>query len=289
MQNRLVLLDIEQHQIVVIDRESGEELQKIVNIMHPDGVQVDNDNGYLYWTDMGFDRQGESFVSPDGTIWRCDFNGNNFTQIVGNGDIYTPKQLKLDEENQTLYWCDREGARVMRCHVDGTELTTLVERGKDIEYPRSASEQCVGIALDKKDNFIYWSQKGPAKGGQGRLFRAGLTLPADEKPWNRSDITLLADNLPEPIDLEIDYDNQYLYWTDRGAEPYGNSLNRAKITEEPEILVRGFHEAIGLALDSAKQIAYVSDLSGRIYQINLTTMDKVELYKGKMITGIDIY
>lgn len=292
--SRLVLLDVNKRHLEVISRDSGELLLRVEDVGHPDGVQVDAENGYFYWTDMGPDRRVEDFLSADGSIWRCDLNGHNITRIAGNGDIYTPKQLQLDREDQRLYWCDREGGRVMCCRTDGSEVTILVESSLSSDYPRDKTEQCVGIALDKKNGHLYWTQKGPQKGGKGRLFRTGLTLPAGERPESRRDIELLADHLPEPIDLEIDHRYGYLYWTDRGAEPDGNSLNRARITAAgisgAEVLVRGFHEAIGLALDAEKPVAYVSDLSGRVFRIDLTTLEKSVFYEGgNGVTGIAIF
>lgn len=292
--SRLVLLDVNKQHLEVVSRDSGELLLRVDDIGYPDGVQVDTENGYFYWTDMGPDRQVEDFFSADGSVWRSDLNGQNITRIAGNGAIYTPKQLQLDQENQRLYWCDREGGRVMCCQTDGRELTTLVESSTSPDYPRDKTEQCVGIVLDKKNGHVYWTQKGPQKAGKGRLFRAGITLPAGEQPANRSDIELLADHLPEPIDLEIDHTHGYLYWTDRGAEPDGNSLNRARITADgikgAEVLVRGFHEAIGLALDTEKALAYVADLSGKVFEINLETMEKSIFYQGGIgVTGIAIF
>lgn len=70
--------------------------------------------------------------------------------------------------------------------------------------------------------------------------------------------------MPEPIDLELDEKGQVLYWTDRGAPPDGNSLNRAKVGEgefvkgEYEVLHREFKEAIGVGLDLKRGKAYVA-------------------------------
>jgi len=291
-QDRLALLDVYKSQLVVIDKNSGEVKLTVDGIGHPDGIQVDVVGGYFYWTHMGEDRVGEDFFEPDGGIFRCRLDGTEITRLVGGGDIYTPKQLQLDPDRRMLYWCDREGGRVMRSNIDGSGLVTLVERGRGTEYPRAKLDQCVGIALDKKRNKVYWTQKGPKKGGLGRIFRANIDLPSGAHPWDRTDIELLADNLPEPIDLEIDEKHDFLYWTDRGAEPDGNSLNRAKLTDVGlslrEVQVRGFHEAIGVALDA--DAFYVSDLSGRVYKIDLETLEKTVLYDlGQAITGMVVY
>ena len=37
---------------------------------------------------------------------------------------FTPKQLKIDEASGKLYWSDREGMRVMRSNMDGSNIET---------------------------------------------------------------------------------------------------------------------------------------------------------------------
>src|SRR5437867_7980303 len=85
----------------------------------PDGVVVDLEAGHIYWTNMGVPSKN------DGSIERVDLDGQNRTTIVPEGGTFTPKQLHLDKENANLYWCDREGMRVMRSHLDGAEIETL--------------------------------------------------------------------------------------------------------------------------------------------------------------------
>ena len=74
---------------------------------------------------------------------------------------------------------------------------------------------------------FYWTQKGPDDAGEGRIFRANIEMPKGETAANRSDIELLYEGLPEPIDLELDLKNRVIYWTDRGDPPRGNTVNRA--------------------------------------------------------------
>jgi hypothetical protein len=293
-QLKIALLDIYANSLIVLDRLSGEIIYTLSEVGFPDGVQVDVANGYFYWTDMGAHRIGEAFPDADGRVLRCRIDGSDRTVLVGEGAVYTPKQIHLDVQQQQLYWSDREGAKVMRCRVDGSGLVTLVKRGKSAVAPHSKLDECVGIAVDKVGGHIYWSQKGPAKGGQGRLFRAGIDIPAGEQAWNRSDIELLADHLPEPIDLEIDEQNRLLYWTDRGMEPDGNSLNRATFGPSGltghEVLVRGFHEAIGLTLDKPRNKIFVADLSGQIVEIDLQTLQSSVRYSAsKAVTGLSIF
>ncbi len=78
-------------------------------------------------------------------------------------------------------------------------------------------------------------------------------------------------------------------WTDRGAEPEGNTLNRAMVQPSvgtPEILSRGYHEAIGVAAVSESEF-YVGDLGGSIRYVNLDTGVDTELvHLGMGLTGI---
>ena len=113
---------------------------------------------------------------------------------------------------------------------------------------------------------------GPSKAGKGRIFRAKREILAGETASNRSDIELLLQGLPEPIDLELDRKNQVLYWTDRGEHPVGCSLNRISVAgdeiqpESKEILARQFHEPIGLKLNTKNEVI-VADLGGSVYRV----------------------
>src|SRR5689334_17783228 len=78
----------------------------------PDGIVVDAEAGHIYWTNMGDPSQN------DGSIERVDLDGRNRTMIIPKGGTFTPKQMQLKKEAGKLYWCDREGMRVMRANVD---------------------------------------------------------------------------------------------------------------------------------------------------------------------------
>ncbi|MEU6479147.1 hypothetical protein ABZ858_20115 [Streptomyces sp. NPDC047017] len=240
----------------------------------PDGIVVDS--RVAYWTTMGTPttdpdtpgEAGQDFSRRNGGVHAFPLDGGTPREVLPAGAITTGKQLTSDGAG-TLYWGDREGHRISRVRTDGTGLTDLVvtPAGDGI------LGECVGVAVDPARGHLYWTQKGPAKGGQGRIFRTGLDMPPGENAENRSDVELLWSGLPEPIDLHLDGD--WLYWTDRGAAPDGNTLNRAPVPapgthgRPPEILATGFAEAIGLAVDSEAGLAYVSDLGGHIRAVPL--------------------
>jgi hypothetical protein len=86
---------------------------------------------------------------------------------------------------------------------------------------------------------------------------------------------VLYDNLPEPIDLELDLDKRMLYWTDRGDPPRGNTVNRAPLDGEPrrrpapEVVFKHLMEGIGIALDARGNHMYMTDLGGSVYSASL--------------------
>ena len=229
----------------------------------PDGVAVDAEAGHIYWTNMGMP------PVDDGSIERVDLDGANRTTIVPSGGTYTPKQLHLDPVGRKLYWSDREGMRVMRCDLDGSNVETLVQTGQGDDDRHDETRWCVGVAVDHVGGHLYWTQKGPSDAGLGKILRAGIDVPAGESAAHRSDIEVVFKDLPEPIDLEIDPTTRMLYWTDRGDPPYGNTVNRAALDgmdrSEPEIVVTHLMEGIGIALDPGHNRMFVTDLGGNIY------------------------
>jgi DNA-binding beta-propeller fold protein YncE len=284
---RLFFLDIGAGRVMSMNPD-GSDLQTILNEGRklPDGLVVDVEAGHIYWTNMGNPKKN------DGSIFRSDLNGKNMVTIVPAGGTFTPKQLQLEKRSGKLYWSDREGMRVMRANLDGSSIETLVDTSKGDPRPGPDGKKwCVGIAVDAEGGKIYWTQKGDDNAGQGRIFRANIELPQGHSPANRQDIELLYDNLPEPIDLDLDLKNRRLYWTDRGDPPRGNTVNRAPmdpgVRNEPEILFRHLMEGIGLALDLKGGRMFITDLAGSIYSANLDgSNQKTLMVVGGNFSGI---
>jgi hypothetical protein len=274
---------------VVSVNADGSDRKVIVNGCRiPDGIVVNLEAGHIYWTNMGVPTEN------DGSIERADLDGQNRRTIIAKGDTYTPKQLHLEKKARKIYWCDREGMRVMRCNLDGSKIETLVDTSKGDSRPgRDPTKWCVGIAVDPDRRQMYWTQKGPDNAGKGRIFRANIDLPSGENAANRTDIELLFDGLPEPIDLELDLKNRSIYWTDRGDPPRGNTVNGAAMDSDlgkrppPEILLTHLMEGIGITLDLNGNRMFLTDLAGSIYSAKLDGSDeKLLLAAQGNLTGI---
>src|SRR5712671_3167586 len=285
---RLFVLEASGNRVFSVSPDGSDRKVIVTECRLPDGIAVDVEAGHIYWTNMGVPNRN------DGSIERADLDGQNRKTIVPEGQTFTPKQLHLDKKNRKLYWSDREGMRVMRSNLDGSKLETLVDSSQGDARPgRDARKWCVGIAVDTDRGQIYWTQKGSDDAEQGRIFRAGIEIPKGENAANRSDIEVLFEGLPEPIDLELDLGNRLMYWTDRGDPPLGNTVNRASMDADfkkrpaPDILLTHLMEGIGIALDLKGNRMFLTDLAGTVYTARLDGSEKKPvLFVQGNLTGI---
>src|SRR5271163_1599802 len=268
---RLFFLDIGAGRVLSANPD-GSDLKTIINEgrKFPDGLVVDVAAGHIYWTNMG------NFKKNDGSIFRSDLDGKNMITIVPPGGTFTPKQLHLEKKSGKLYWSDREGMRVMRANLDGSQVETLIQTGEGESDRHDPSNWCVGITVDPIRGQMYWTQKGADDSGHGRIFRAGIDMPRGQTATNRVDVEVLLEGLPEPIDLELDLEHRVLYWTDRGDPPRGNTVSRTPIDGQlnQEIVLGHLMEGIGIALDVRDDRMFVTDLAGSIYSAHLNGSEK---------------
>ena len=270
----------------------GRPMRVVVgNQIVPDGIAFSNKTRRIYWTNMG------SPNGKDGHINSSKLDGSDVQTVLAPGIAHTPKQLVIDQAHHKLYFSDRGGLRVSRCELDGSSLEVLVQAARS-EIAAEAEDPmnwCVGVAIDARRGHLYWTQKGPSKGSRGRIFRAGLDVPAGESPESRSDIEILFRDLPECIDLDLDPERQYLYWSDRGELPLGNSINRGYVgPDRAEFLARAhplerklgysilalqLHEAIGIVLDKVNRHIYATDLGGAVYRYDLDGQGRRKVYE----------
>src|SRR4029077_8263965 len=150
----LFLLNLSAGQVLSVNPDGSGKKVLASGYVLPDGIVVDVEAGHIYWTNMGVPNKN------DGYIERADLDGGNRTTIVPRGATFTPKQLHLEKASGKLYWSDREGMRVMRANLDGSQVETLVETGRGDTDGRDQTRWCVGITIDPKLGKIYWTQKG---------------------------------------------------------------------------------------------------------------------------------
>lgn len=172
----------------------------------PDGVALDSATGRMFWTNMGIPGK------IDGAVYSANLDGTDVQTVISPGSINTPKQLALDSAARKLFFSDREGCRVYRCNFDGSDLEALIsnrddEQSQDI---KDVSKWCVGITVASKLGKFYWTQKGPSKGRQGRIFCANIPSSVGQPALSSDNIHCILEGLPEPIDLEIDEESGYL-------------------------------------------------------------------------------
>src|SRR5271169_3695861 len=127
---RIFFLDVAGGRVLSANPD-GSDLKTIVveGRKIPDGLVVDSAARRIYWTNMCNPK------ANDGSILRSDLDGKNMTIVVPPGGTFTPKQLQLEKSTGKLYWCDREGMRVMRANLDGSNIETLVDTSEGDPRP----------------------------------------------------------------------------------------------------------------------------------------------------------
>src|SRR5262249_45044187 len=176
---RLFVLELSGDRIHTMNPDGSDRKTIVTNCRLPDGIAVDVAAGHIYWTNIGVPNLN------DGSIERADLDGKKRKVIVPQGGTHTPKQIHLEKAAGKLYWGDREGMRVMRANLDGSQVETLVERGRGDKDMHDQMRWCVGITVDPKLKKFYWTQKGPDNAGVGCIFRANIDIPKGESPANR--------------------------------------------------------------------------------------------------------
>lgn len=288
------------HRVVYSANPDGSALRVVVGGVKglSDGIAVDWEGRHIYWTNMV--TRDPAVSSTAGSLQRTDLNGMHRTAIVPIGRTFRPKQMILDKKHGKIYWSDREGMRVMRANLDGSDIETLIQTGRPDGNHGDARNYCVGIALDLARGQIYWTQRGndTDQSADGSIRRANIEIPKGETAADRKDIEVLFDGLPEPVDLAFDLATRTMYWTsDGGLAPRANTVSRApmdppqgvapKDRTDQEILVRGLQRGIGISLDLEHDRMFFADLGGHVYSAKLDGSDKkVLLGDVGPVTGI---
>ncbi len=204
-----------------------------------------------------------------------------------------------------LYWTDRGAGKVQRSNLDGSEVETLVA------FP--AGSNLRGISVDIAGGRIYFADNGSHKilrvdldGGNQEELVSGLGFPADvlfdaasqKLYWcdqagdrlqraNADGSELETLHEPNaPYFLDLDSENQRLYWGLFTATPARNQPNIFRIDlpsggEAP--VVSGLHQVRGVKLDLLDARLYWCDREA--HKIQRARLDGSEMED--VITGLD--
>ena len=159
---RLFVLELSGGRIQSMNPDGSDRKVVVTGCRLPDGIAVDVEGGHIYWTNMG-----STPSANDGSIERADLDGKNRRVIVPPGGTFTPKQIQLDKKNGKLYWCDREGMRVMRSNLDGSRIETRVQTGES-DADRRDRLRSASPAASRRD---YSASRASLRGRTNRACR----------------------------------------------------------------------------------------------------------------------
>ena len=153
---------------IISTTTSGTETHNVVSNMStlPDGITIDHAAGHMYVTQMG-----SSLGSNSGSIVRSNLDGSDWQVVVEKGSVgvWTPKQITFVEDagSKWIYWCDREGMKVMRACVDAlpAQAEVLVSTGDSANGDGEDKRNwCVGVAVDVAEKRAVLESKRPVEG-----------------------------------------------------------------------------------------------------------------------------
>ncbi|GEM_PF-2912824 len=103
----------------------------------PYAIDLDVENGYIYWSDR---------TRTD--IYRSDLDGEEWETIL-SGQQLVITEIKLDLEGEKVYWASAGGNVIKRANLDGTEDEILHE---DLNNTRS-------LSLDHTGGYLYFADE----------------------------------------------------------------------------------------------------------------------------------
>lgn len=151
-------------------------------------------------------------------------------------------------DSSRIYWLDlRSNGVVMTAGADGANPKALVT-GQGLDGPD-------GVAVDAPHGKIYWTNMNEGT-DQGSLQRADLD-------GSHVEYVIRPGGAHTPKQLQIDPVHGRLYWCNRD----GFTLARSRLDgTEPEILITGLQNPVGMALDVDKGLFYFSDKNAQTIQ-----------------------
>ncbi|MGA1870349.1 MAG: DUF2341 domain-containing protein [bacterium] len=209
------------------------------------GVQRQNTNEVVYWTDAG-----------TGGVYGKGLDGTSIEEIVTG--LGTPTGIAFDRSAGKLYWTDTGAGKIQRSNLDGSTVEDLVTSGlSDPAY----------LAIDSEAGKIYWADWGTDK-----------IQRSDLDGTNVEDLVTSSDGLINPSGITLDLSSNKIYWTDYGADKIQRANLDGTGIEDLRTDVVGSQ---GIALDLNAGKIYFSDVDdGALYRANLNGTNKETLVTG---------
>ncbi len=201
-------------------------------LSYPRGLAVDTTNSKIYFTD-----------TDDNAIRRSDLDGSNIEILIDTGSS-GPHGMDLHVAGNYMYWGDvGNGGRVMRAHLDGTNVETLLTWMGVVE----------DVALDIHAGKIYFTSGEGSTSDPYWIRRSNLDGTAVE---------MLVETRAR--NLSVDSADGKIYWAEQGTGS-ANRVRRSNLDgsfAEDLLLTGGGTFGLELFGDSALGVVWSEDSPG---------------------------
>jgi hypothetical protein len=187
----------------------------------PKQLQLDKNNGELYWSD----REGMR-------VMRSNLDGSKIETLIQAGHGEADRRdarnwcigIALDVEGGKLYWSQKgndnagEG-RIFRANLEIPKGQGPANR-KDIELLFDSLPEPIDLDLDLVNRMMYWTDRGdPPRGNTVNRAQMDAAFP------NRKEPQIVFTHLMEGIGLALDLKGGRMFLTDLGGSVYSASLD----------------------------------------------------------------
>jgi hypothetical protein len=190
-----------------MDTDGSNHKTLISSLDHPPiALAINRRTGILYWADQ---------TSPY-KVYQASTNGTNLTEVL-NVDVLHISGIDVDEATGYIYMAEYDGHRILKVPAGTTNgdaddyefLTSLV-----VTTPWD-------VAVDSAGGYLYFVEDTP----NDQLSRVPLSGGSKEN--------LVVTNTSGPFSIELDVENNNIYWTDYGlgvGQDAGDLMYRTSLT-----------------------------------------------------------
>ena len=164
----------------------------------PYGIALDVGRGKMYWTDLRYDSNTDSYHSK---IQRANLDGSNVEDLITTG-LTSPFFIALDVGRGKMYWTDPDTSKIQRANLDGSNVEDLITTG--LGEPR-------GIALDVGRGKMYWTEYYQMPSAP--YTRTAKIRRANLNGSNVEDL-ITTTGLDRPQGIALDVGRGKMYWAD---------------------------------------------------------------------------